>query len=519
MLALPALGALGCQRPKPKPYTGRFVADGRERGHLLRDGRFPDESKAIEHQHEVLVLGAGIAGLVAADALKRGGVRDLRLLELEDQAGGTSIGGQSELTGYPWAAHYLPAPSLRQPKLVAFLDRIGLIEGYQASGEPIYKERYLCAMPQERVFHAKRWQEGLWPVLSAYQEDREAFARFQKRTEAYIALRGEDGRRAFDLPIRQSADTAALRALDAMSFEDWAKRERVWSPLMAWYLSYSSLDDFGSLPSQLSAYYGLHYYAARTEKPGDRSAPFLTWPEGNYWLVKKLLQALGPGELQLGQVVFRIQPKPGEVEVLSLSAKDGRLHRWTAKRVLFALPSFLRAHLFDDAYPYRPTYGAWLTANLHLRGRPRARGFELAWDNVLVSSNSLGYVVATHQEGSSYGPTVWTYYRALPDATARAQLEAMSWEEAAESVVKELEIPHPDLRHHLERVDLMKLGHGMVRPAPGMAFSEARRAAAKPQGRLYFAHTDLSGMALFEEAFDHGLRAASEILRDRSHAV
>jgi hypothetical protein len=30
-------------------------------------------------------------------------------------------------------------------------------------------------------------------------------------------------------------------------------------------------------------------------------------------------------------------------------------------------------------------------------------------------------------------------------------------------------------------------------------------------GRLHFAHTDLSRLALFEEAFDHGLRAAREV--------
>ena len=32
-----------------------------------------------------------------------------------------------------------------------------------------------------------------------------------------------------------------------------------------------------------------------------------------------------------------------------------------------------------------------------------------------------------------------------------------------------------------------------------------------PRGKIHFAHTDLSGVALFEEAFDHGLRAAREI--------
>ena len=43
----------------------------------------------------------------------------------------------------------------------------------------------------------------------------------------------------------------------------------------------------------------------------------------------------------------------------------------------------------------------------------------------------------------------------------------------------------------------------------------ARLKAQKPFGPVHFAHTDLSGVALFEEAFDHGLRAAEEVLAAR----
>jgi hypothetical protein len=55
----------------------------------------------------------------------------------------------------------------------------------------------------------------------------------------------------------------------------------------------------------------------------------------------------------------------------------------------------------------------------------------------------------------------------------------------------------------------------MVRPRPGFLWSQALAASAEPQGRLHFAHTDLSGMALFEEAQYWGIRAAEAILRQR----
>jgi hypothetical protein len=43
-------------------------------------------------------------------------------------------------------------------------------------------------------------------------------------------------------------------------------------------------------------------------------------------------------------------------------------------------------------------------------------------------------------------------------------------------------------------------------------WSEALASCARPLGRLRFAHTDLSGMALFEEAQHWGVRAAADIL-------
>jgi hypothetical protein len=52
----------------------------------------------------------------------------------------------------------------------------------------------------------------------------------------------------------------------------------------------------------------------------------------------------------------------------------------------------------------------------------------------------------------------------------------------------------------------------MVRPRPNFIWSDSRRNAAMPYRNIHFANTDLSGLALVEESFDHGLRAAEEIL-------
>ena len=64
----------------------------------------------------------------------------------------------------------------------------------------------------------------------------------------------------------------------------------------------------------------------------------------------------------------------------------------------------------------------------------------------------------------------------------------------------------------MDTIDVYLWGHAMVRPRPRYLWSDALAASARPLGRLRFAHTDLSGMALFEEAQYWGLRAAGSIL-------
>jgi hypothetical protein len=65
----------------------------------------------------------------------------------------------------------------------------------------------------------------------------------------------------------------------------------------------------------------------------------------------------------------------------------------------------------------------------------------------------------------------------------------------------------------------MRWGHAMIRPRPDFIHGGARAAAQRPFRSVHFAHTDLSGLALFEEAFDHGLRAAEEVLAARGMNV
>ncbi|HZS45285.1 MAG TPA: twin-arginine translocation pathway signal, partial [Blastocatellia bacterium] len=188
---------------------------------------------------------------------------------------------------------------------------------------------------------------------------------------------------------------------------------------------------------------------------------------------------------------------------------------------VFAAPRFLAKYLIA---PYRDNppayldefqYGAWMVANLTLRDRPAVAGFPLCWDNVFYNSKSLGYVVATHQRGIYYGPTIFTYYYPLCDSNpreARQRLLSTDWNGWADVALSDMSFAHPEIRDLTDRLDVMRWGHAMVKPRPDFIWSGAREKAAASFRGIHFANTDLSGVPLFEEAFYHGIRAAEEIL-------
>jgi hypothetical protein len=151
----------------------------------------------------------------------------------------------------------------------------------------------------------------------------------------------------------------------------------------------------------------------------------------------------------------------------------------------------------------------WVVANLHLDLPPASsEGAPLSWDNVVYGADSLGYVVATHQNlNPAPGPTVLTWYCA-PGEAARAQVLQQPWTHWRDRAVRELSVPHRDLGRHLTRVEVTRYGHGMAIPVPGVL---SGLPAAPATSRLRFAHSDWAGYSIFEEAFTAGHAAGSSL--------
>ncbi|HET9623905.1 MAG TPA: FAD-dependent oxidoreductase [Kofleriaceae bacterium] len=513
LLGAPLAAAWACGGEARRVIPARLIDTGMARGHAVaRDHRITAPPTRWR-EHAVVIVGAGVAGLAAAWELRRRGVRDVVIFELDDVTGGTARGGESVVTRYPWGAHYIVAPQRDQVDLIALLGELGAIERTEADGTPVIDEALRCREPEERVFYRGRWYEGLYLDAGATADDRRQLAAFRAEIDRWSAWRDGAGRSAFTIPMRRSTDAAEVTALDQISFATWLDRRGLTSERLRWLCDYACRDDYALRAADTSAWAGLFYFASRQRTAGAAAQSVLTWPDGNHALVRHLATTAA---IETGVAVSRVSAA-GEVIAIDKAGPFGV----RARRVIVAVPSFVRDRIVSSGSASgsapgasRGDYGAWAVANVHLAARPKElHHAPPAWDNVFRDSPSLGYVSATHQRGRERGPTVWTWYYPFPGdaAQARRQLAGATAADWAEVVVADLERAHPDVRALVDKIEVAFWGHGMIRPRTGALFAGDRAARARPVGQIHFAHTDLSGFALFEEAFDHGLRAAREV--------
>jgi hypothetical protein len=535
----------GCQAKHE--ITGGFVGSSPERGHLLRQ---PGSSTtpSITRSVHTLIAGGGVAGLSAARALRLQGIDDFALLELEDDAGGNARAGSTAGMAHPLGAHYLPVPSDAAPETQDFLQELGLRK--RVAGRWDYDARHLCHSPQERLYFNGAWQDGLLPTADVGADALAQYTRFAQLVAQWRATG------AFQIPAIYTPAAQANRAKLAMPFVAYLAEQGLVDSHLRWYLDYCCRDDYGAGIDVVSAWAGIHYFAARHgfAAPNDprsaatddkTSSGVLTWPEGNGYLTRALAQPLGQ-RLATGYVVLRISEGKTGVTIDALNTKTQALERWQALRCIVALPAFIAARVVDNAPDFvrlaaqHTSYSSWLVANIQINAALQdSPGAAPAWDNVIYhSSNSpaagwggLGYVDAMHQSTrTAPGPSVLTYYRALgTDVQQRRQLLATAWPQHRDATLAELAVAHSDIYQRAVQVHITRYGHAMAVPTPEFTheignlrmdlfnsslLNKERKTlpyAPRPTphtARLRFAHSDWSGYSVFEEAFTRGLHAA-----------
>ena len=218
----------------PPSLHGRIVGQDHAFAHeVLRrhtiDGA-PPADMPVNESAAVVIVGAGIAGLVAAWSLRRRNVHSVVVLELEEQAGGNARWGDDGPGGllYPWGAHYVPIPSRRARGVRDFFFALGLLRRPSLSPREEADERLgqmnggggaaaaeaelhedvaqgvpTCRSPTERLYYpagsargaahgrAGFWRDGLdglVPLEAMGEDDRAQLSRFRSLVQARVPL-------------------------------------------------------------------------------------------------------------------------------------------------------------------------------------------------------------------------------------------------------------------------------------------------------------------------------------------
>lgn len=525
-----ALGGAAAYAAHGRWHVDRTVPDvvfpGMAAGHALRDGR-PNAPSDGEVRTGVVVLGSGVAGLSCVWQLARAGRRDVLLVE-GPEADGNAAGADFGRTGddvlaCPTGAHYLPIPSSESGHVRALLADTGVLQSGEHAAAPTYDEAALCHAPHERLLRGGRWEPDLLPAAGLEPAEREEHRRFFAEVDALRARRGRDGRRIFALPAAMSSTDAEWRGLDRMDFAHWLDSRGYASPTLRWYLDYCCRDDYGADTRQVSAWFGLHYFASRDGRASNASRDaVLTWPGGLSELMRRMRDAItrrvGHANWWMPGHALRIEDQRDGVDVDV--AQGRRVARVRAGHAVAAMP----LHVLGRVWPgmaslrARAPHAAWLVSNVLVEGTPEELpGEPLAWDNVVYGSRSLGFVSSTHQLVRVAPPRrrVLTAYRALDHLAppqARAWLLHASPESLRDESMVDLLAAYGDgLWRHVRRIVITVRGHAMATPAPGTLDDPALAALRALDGRVRVAHSDLSGYSVFEEASFWGVRAAQAL--------
>jgi monoamine oxidase len=520
VLAGLSLPLWGCQ-PKTT-VNGGFVAQNPGRAHQI--GKLQNDASKfnniLQRSTQVLIVGAGVAGLSAARALQLRGIPDFTLLELDDAVGGNSQGTELANFRCPMGAHYLPVPTNYAYEVQDFLEQIGVRQ--RKAGRWIMDEKHLCHSPQQRLFIHNHWQEGVIPLDGINASTLQQYYAFQKIVDKEKTLA------TWQIPVRDAhRKQSRLQYLASITFSNYLNQNSLNDPYLLWYLDYCCLDEYGANSNLVSAWAGIHYFASRNgfQIPGKNeniNEEVLTWPEGNAWLVDKLKIPF-KDRIQTARVVFHIEQHKHHVAVLALNIENQSIERWSAKKAIITIPRFVATKIVQN--PKLPlqqqakdtSYAPWLVANVHMTHRlDEHHGVVASWDNVVYGKQSLGYIDATHQLLSTQQKgTLITYYQAMGVSNfiseQRAALLQQPWSFWRDIIYSQFAECHPDLPEKARHIDMVRYGHAMLIPQANPLGKVGYSWNERIDGRIVYAHSDWAGYSIFEEAFTMGFEAGNKV--------
>jgi protoporphyrinogen oxidase len=486
-------------------------------GHKLRVKNFPKPTQEISIPY--LIVGGGITGLSAARQLTKKGITDFLMVELEDHLGGNSSNGENKYSKYPLGAHYLPLPNMEDKVLLQFLEEEKIILGYDSKGFPKFDETQLTFAPDERLFYKNNWQEGVVPKEgNTILEDAE-LVRFFKLMDGFRSQKDEQGKYWFMIPLSESSKNKEVKELDSITMKQWFDQNHFTSKPLYNYIDYCCKDDFGLGIEYVSAYAGVHYFAGRKQNASEnKQDTVLTWPEGNSRLAHHL-QKYVKGKSLKNHLVFQIEIDNNKAVAKVFDNKTKTTIAITADKILLATPQFVNQYLLEKRKDLASNfhYTPWLLATLIVSDLNDNGSFPLCWDNVIYGSKGLGYIYDQQQSLQQVqDKKVITYYYSFSSSDlkkTRRELYTKPKEFWKQMVFDDLKIAHPAIELATESIEIHLLGHGMISPVPGFIYGDAKKEASQHIAKkIFFAHSDLSGISIFEEAFHQGINAVNTMI-------